>query len=376
MSDIALYYPNLSFSNEAWLKAAALYWPKIARLDLTWMLDDLEEANELELDDFFVRVQVSEEVKEQLAEGFSDLLGINSGEIARRYGLTYLFPEAPRSHGFVQLTPEEEAKLTLVHVGKLEVDLLGELVEQGLTQGSRYFAPADGAVDTVVMHPRFALAYSSALAGCIATENNLVPVTDKSGLHSSIDGMGVAAAGEMLLKDEWGSRVRSDAELAEAIASIAVEAVIPANLVDIPMSKIAEIRRALGEELIAFRCYVQTLADNLSELATVGDPSVFESHLRQIVAKEVEPKVQSLERAMRGMRIDTARRVIGAKESYIGPSATSGIGWLSHAPASVVGAVSCLMLTVTYVHELRAGRTEAREQSPVAYLLDLQRRLA
>lgn len=32
MSDIALYHPHFHFEDEGWLKAAALYWPKIARI--------------------------------------------------------------------------------------------------------------------------------------------------------------------------------------------------------------------------------------------------------------------------------------------------------------------------------------------------------
>ncbi|MFB7248040.1 DUF6236 family protein [Streptomyces populi] len=378
MNDIALYYPNLSFQNTTWLKAAALYWPQIARLDLTWMIEDSPQATPLKDDDFLIDVSVSQDSIADMAESFSRLIELHEGRFVEQYGLSRRYPDiAINAAGQPTLSAEQEARLTLLHVGKFEPALLAKFIELGITQEAVHFNAARGTDFVYAMDPRLAQIYSCALAGRIAHEKHLIPVTDDPEIHSALTDFNLLSLDRSLVGGESGS-VRTDEEMTGLLATLSIDAVLPETLVDIPMRKIVEVRQELGGELYSYRTYIKELAGQLTEFAQIQDRSVLEAHINHLIASEVQPKVEALERELKALKIQPVRKILSVKkEELTAPAIFGGAAhFAAGLPASLSFAVGLATFAISKVRESTSAAREAKEKSPVSYLLGLNRRLA
>ena len=82
-----LYYPYFHIRDDRWLKAAALYWPKIVRIvPDSYETQDSDTAKAL-ADDFIVKMPPGGSV-EAIAPLFTDLIANHASELRERYSAT------------------------------------------------------------------------------------------------------------------------------------------------------------------------------------------------------------------------------------------------------------------------------------------------
>ena len=371
MSAIGLHYPGLTFQDETWLKAALLYWPKMARIDLAWIHEDCEAARRIRGElDFFLDIGLSERAREELGESLSQLLDAEEEALVSRYDLSRLFPDARvHPHYGVRLDSAQRARLRWVHPDKMQYELWQRLMERGL-------AAEGGPGNTIGMHPRLANTYLCALAGIVAAHNQLEPVTDEPDIHGALTSWDPAALRAALLSPPAlpGAHQRHEGTAEQVFATLAIETVLAGDLRHVPLEQVIAARRALGEELVAFREFVRSLSGEISQLATVEDPRAREAHLRHVVDTQVQPRVRELEKGMRLLKLEPVRAVLSWKDVPV-PAVVAGLAALGGVPAPVTVAATGAVLTIaTVVNTWRRGR-QMRAESPVGYLLDLKNRL-
>jgi hypothetical protein len=157
---------------------------------------------------------------------------------------------------------------------------------------------------------------------------------------------------------------------------LALDAVIkPTRLADLPVQKLITFRQRYAAELVAFRQHVAALGPELRAVAQVENVQVAHAHLQAIYDKHTRPQLDELRRALRGVGVESVTGTLDLKVdlgaaagTLIGAAAAAG-GQLTVASAAVVVAV------LPYVVQ-RAGKArQVRRDSPVAYLLAVDRKL-
>jgi hypothetical protein len=93
----------------------------------------------------------------------------------------------------------------------------------------------------------------------------------------------------------------------QAFATLAIETVLAADLSSVPVEQVITARKALGDELTAFREFVRSLSGELSELSGVEDPRLLRAHLQQVVDTQVQPRLRELEKGMRLLKLEPVR---------------------------------------------------------------------
>ncbi|HWD01517.1 MAG TPA: DUF6236 family protein, partial [Amycolatopsis sp.] len=194
---IALYYPYIHVRDDTWLKYAALYWPKLARLrpegyptldspvsralreEAGWLLDVTPPPwAALRIGNQFLKLiaEHSHELRARFGVDRSphDEYVLNLGALRRRPRRSVepssVGPDAPPWHAYV-------------HSTKLSTTLLDAAVDAGLATTLQ----GRGGV-WAGMHPELASVYTCALVEHIAAENHLHPITDQELPHSAASG--------------------------------------------------------------------------------------------------------------------------------------------------------------------------------------------
>lgn len=275
MRDIALYYPYIHVRDDAWLKAAALYWPKIARIVPDgYPVADSEIARKLSGElDFILGINPGPYAHSLRAE-FSDFIKENRAALQKRYYLPHspipgqpyeswkeaaetisksLFEKEPgRNTDFGtdfgafedcfpvsslpllpfitaiarlqqhQPVPQSRAGSGLAWLrmdGANTRDLRDQLFRTGLGR------PAGA--EWVVVAPDLAALYIAALAERVATANDLAVVTDNPDVHGILSGWDVRTTAQALIgRRRNPSEPANDTDQVSAMyAAVAIQAV-------------------------------------------------------------------------------------------------------------------------------------------------------
>lgn len=381
MSELALYYPHLWMRDEAWLKAALLYWPQLARMvprteqragahlpppgggpshaDLVDRLRDEELLVELDMD----------EAGEDVAEEFLALIDRRGNDLEHLYGIERLrFYYGDRRTR--QVSPDDPDRIEWVLDRKLRWHLTEDLESAGL---------ALRGPQGVGMHPRLAGAYLCAVADRLATSRGIRAVTDEPGLHAALSGRTSDTLAQVLLNDPDTALADRPGIPAEEVGRLftvmAFTVVLPGGLDDVPLEKIIEARRDLGPELHAYRRHLDTFAERFAELSVSGDPLVLREHLEVMVRADIEPKVEELAHRLRLLGLRPVRKVLGMKTlapeaAMAAVSASSGLPTLVSASGDVA---ACLVGAAV---DARQQGHETGAASPTTYLVGLRDRLS
>lgn len=368
-SSFALYYPWLQFRDDNWLKLALLSWDNIARIRPRAVRDgDSELVRQLRAEaGLIVDITPTADDREAVAKAFYDielralvdpddprwwdLLVRPPGDVdPDRSELVWIFGGSPRGR--------DEGKTTFA--------LRRQLVQLGL-------AIDDPHDDTQLgLRPKMASIYLAALADVVAQHNQLVPVTDDLRTHSAagaVDNLASLLGGDL-------NPGRTITEGQHAYLHLAVRAVLqPDQLADVPPTTLIAFRQRYAAELTAFREHVATLAPELDKVAQVENLEVAQAHLQALYDTKTRPQLDELRKALRGMGVESSAGVVGVKVD-MGPAAGTVLGSLA-APGGPV-AIGSAALAVTVLPYLSSRYTAYRtlkRQSPVAYLLALDRHL-
>jgi hypothetical protein len=371
---MGLYYPYIHFKDEQWLRIAALYWARMARIvPDDYPLRDSEDVRRLAGELGFVKnLAPSERVKGEVGKEFADLVRKKGEALVARYGVHLRDQWPPDPYSMQVAGPVgPEASLGWIHVDKVDFQLRNALIDSGLGLNNRGGDPM-----WVGVHPRLAAVYMSALAEGLGRANLLSPVTDESLSHLAVGGWPLPRLAQALLDQRLTDAAPGVDQLADALAVLAIGYVVPRNLSNIPVTKIVQLRREHAAELDAFRTHVANLAVDLGQLAKVEDPALLTEHLRVVYETKLAPAKRELERGLRSAGVDTAMGAMNVQLAApaLLTSTAALAGATVHPLVALGGALVVGAIPVLRKH--RAARKGQTEETPVAYLMHVERGLA
>jgi hypothetical protein len=257
-----------------------------------------------------------------------------------------------------------------VHVQKMTQELRTELVERGLGMLIEHGT-------WLLVHPALSAAYTLALIDRVADANRIAVVTDQSALHE-LRGAGAGEEWSRTLLESSGqpegSRARQRDEVVALYAAIAIKAVIPDNIENIPVGKIIKARTTLAVEFDIFREHLNTLAEEFTELAQVENLSILQAQLQMLVDRDLRRPTATLERSLRQLGLEPAHAILGLKTlelPAIAAAATSAVG----VPIAVSQAGLATARLIASSIQTHSKRRDARQSSPVGYLLGLKQQI-
>jgi hypothetical protein len=386
MDRFALYYPYIHVRNDDWLKYAALYWPKMARIRPPgYPLQDSPAAQELHAAGWLLDFEPPTWAAVEVAEPFLELLHEHGAALRDRFGLNRIetwglpvadagFGNAGRfSAGWEESDEDDPTWLNprfgYVHASRISGHLLDSAVDQGLA----LIGPGRGGI-WVAMHPQLATVYMLALAERIAAENCLHPITDQTLPHAAMSGWTVVRLAAALLDDLPAEASAARPALEEAFAFLAFATVIPADLRNVPIEKILDIRVEFGSELDGFREFAADQVRRFGAIEDVRDARLYQEYLHTEVDREVRARLNDLDDRMRNAGLETARALANVRSVALPPLAALAADAVGVTPALTVPAVvaGCI---VGAPLQWRRKRREIAQESPVGYLFQLKRAL-
>ncbi|WP_447035121.1 DUF6236 family protein [Streptomyces sp. DSM 118878] len=402
MQRIGLYHPYFHFRDEEWMKAAALYWPRMARVvpaGFTPGDSGIALALKDELD-FLVDVDpaaaagvVSPVFQQLLRDHSRRLEDLYGGQLANRGVVQPGSLPMMREDAYdLLLHPcrrisgsDPGPELVALHENEVTSDLIRSLValelgEVGVTStqasASRDTDRRQGAADRwVLVDPRIAWSYKCLLTDELARRTGFVPTTDQAAAHSGSGSWDAEQLAAVLLGDtppSGGSQSSAtpDGQMVSAVGPLAVKCVLPGGLRSIPIEKIIQLRTRHAAEFDAFTDAVAATASELRDtLASIEDQTALQEYLRLAARQRFETPLAELQGAMKGLKIATGYSVIGYKIE-LGTATAASLGGL--AVGSSLLTAGALAFGVASVRRANAESRDAHlRNSGAAFLLRL-----
>ncbi|MFA3842585.1 DUF6236 family protein [Streptomyces aureus] len=365
--DLAIYH--LHVQDDAWLKAAALYWPNIGRIvPRDYPIQESRTAEILN-GELGLMVNVS-------PDWHGDEIGLEFLEFVERrlYDLRARFPVPPRT---VRDAPFHRVPGTPARhlVEWVDLDNKGILVAEDTLVEAGLAVPAydEHGRRWLGMHPGLAAVYLTALAQRVADDNQAQLVTDQPDNLSDWQGWTTEAiAGELLDGPTSGALRRHSAdEVAAMYAVLAVQTVVPASLENVPVKKIVAARRTLHAEFDAFRAHLESLTDEFTRLAETDDPGILAARLEILANRHVRLPLADLRRGLRSVGLQPVQATMGIKSIKLPVLPAAAVAALAIPDtAAQAGLLGALILSSAV-----QARTTARQLRSTAagYLLGLHR---
>lgn len=377
MPSFALYYPWMRFGDDNWLKLALLTWDNIARIrprEAKAGESDLVRQLRAEAD-LIVDITPTVTDRDAVASAFHDH-DVHLGRLVdpadlRWADLVVRPPETdvrPGEPELVWIYGGTSRDMGGAGAGKVAYFFREELVELGLAINDR-----DGRDSPWLgMRPKMASIYLAVLADTVARHNQLVPVTDDLRAHTAAGATDNLA--EMLGGELGPGRTIDSGE--HAYLHLAVSAVIqPDQLDSLPAAKLVAFRQRYAAELSAFRQHVSGLGPELKKVAEVENLTVAQAHLKSLYDTKTRPQLDELHKALRGMGIESSAGVLGVKVD-LGAAAGTVLGSVVAASGQpAVGGAAIAVTVLPYLASRYAAAHALERQSPVAYLLAVDRQL-
>ncbi len=399
MREIGLYYPYFHVRNDAWLKAAALYWPALARLAPSgYPIRDSETARVLREElGFLVEVDPLPRAREVAAE-FGELVRREGDALRQRFGLPstldpdptpYTVPEAHQSRliwtlsealgpegrhaNRSRLVHDRDPALAWIHREQLPEPVWQLLVESGLAVTGQ---EPRNSPEWIGMHPVLVSVYTAALVDRIAQVNDMYAVTDQTDVHGMLNGWTVDTLAHVLLDDADAGREvpsRDIDEIAVLFAVVAIQTVVPANLADVPVDRIVKARKALAEEFHAFRDHLDSLSEQFEGLRSIEDPRVLQARLKLLVDRSLRAPMADLEKGLRQLGLEPARAVLSMKSLDLPPVAAAAATAAGLPPVVGQAGMVAAQLLSSGLSAHRSAQNQRR--GAAGYLLGLRKQL-
>jgi hypothetical protein len=372
---MGLYYPFIHFKDDHWLKLVALYWPKLARIvPSDYPTEDQETVKRLAGELQFVIDVNPEPSVGGVGESFAKLLAEHSAGLQERYGISKRldWPPDPVTKAYAPARAKEEPSLAYVYAAEMHSDLLEALKQTGLV------LPAASEPSWIGMHPRLADVYMSALTDHLAEANQdwLCPVTDKTLDHVAVSGWDMPHLGQALLgKQMMSAPPVEGADLSKSLGMLAIEAVVPKDLDQVPIDRIINVRKNHGEEFDAFRTHIDELAAGLASVNNIQNPEVAQAILQQEYETKLGPELDHLRSVLSSSKLDTARAVLNVQTALptLVASAAALAGITIHPAIAFGGGAAFGILPMLGAYRQRTN--ELTSGSPVAYLLRVEKEM-
>lgn len=366
-----LYYPFIHFRDEGWLKTAALYWPSMARIVPSgYNTRDSRTVRTLidELD--FVIDLPPQHATQDVDLLFIDFLRYHRDDVQQALARFDTGEMVPRG------ADDDFRGVAYIHNDKVSPMLRSALHDVGA--GASAARPKHDGPDRgswVAMDARLAAVYMAVLASTLAQRNGLCPTTDQVAMHPvtggwSIERIASAVFGSPLSRPVMRPHAIQDAE--STVAFLALDLVVPENIAKVPASRIVDIRRRCNSELLAFQEAVASVASSLASVV-VDDAAIRESYLHDVVRDHFETPKAELERALRGLKLTSARALLSTKLELPALAGTAAAATTTAVHPLVAATAGAAVGLVNVAADMRAKRRETRRtNAAVSYLLSIE----
>jgi hypothetical protein len=360
-ANVALYQPYIHIRDETWLKAAALYWPKIARIvppgyskrdsDNVKMLDDALQL--------FHDVSPEPASVTKVGTEFGQLIHDHAAKLRAQCDIRLLNPRyvAHDRGSFV------DGQAAYVYASKVADELIQHLEDESLGLRGRGHA-------WIGMHPELARVYMCALAAELSARYGLHPVTDQAipfvaeGTWSC-ERIAAVILGEPALTNE------AQPDVYQRVLVASVQLVLPANLAAIPMRRIIEVRQRSFHLYKQFRDDVSEHVARLGAAVTSDGGHLFlDADLRAEAELTVGGNLAKLDRELRSIGLDTVTSLVSVKTELAELPAVGA--HLAHLPMVVQAGTAVAAGVAVVGRDTARRRQNAIELSPAGYLHELR----
>ncbi|MFE4211087.1 DUF6236 family protein [Streptomyces goshikiensis] len=367
--ETGLYYPYVHLRDESWAKAAALYWRNLARVvPPGFPVRDRQVVRELNQGSGFLVDTDPRRAVEVVAPAFVAAVQDNAEALHARFALR---SRAFRASLSAAPTPAPRGvALTGLYPEEVPAELEAALEEADL--GCYRHREARGQNGTwVAVDPGLAWVYKCAITEELARQTGFTPVTDQLDAYTAVG--------------EWTAERISDAllgrvtppvgrETAQAtLAMMAVRCVLPADLPNVPAEKIVRLRTQYADEFAVFAAAVEAATTAVvGATQEVTDRVAFELHLQGVFDRHLAQPLESLNKAIKGLKMDTIYTTLTIKPeaSVLG----AGLGWLLGGTTAAVG--TGIAFTALATRQAAARERDAlMRSSPAGYLLRVEKEL-
>ena len=382
-ASLGLYYPYLHFKSQAWLKVAALYWGRMARIvPHKYSLADPYDVLQLAKEDVgFVRNLDPEDSPDRVGRDLVSEVMADTTGFQRRYGLAgreswYEVSSSMRPPPYGG-PPGSDPRLGYVYVEKMSPKICDVLVTSNLAEVDPYQP------EWIGMHPQLASVYMFKLAEEMARRDGLTPVTDRARDHVGVSGWTMHR-----LANERGGDVtspaglRSDTELEAAMVSVALRSVLPQDVEHVPIESIIRVRKEFEPSRIEFQRRLREIVANMSSERTVESAEALAWHLEERYKRELKPALDELDRRLRAVGIRTVAGALSTqvKKPKMIEGALAAMGLSSYVAASpeatLAFGVGAVAVSVSRVFiEQREETRQLLQATPEAYLLHVKENL-
>jgi hypothetical protein len=367
----ALYYPYIHFKDDRWLKLAALYWDKVARIvPDSYVTDDSDTVKALAP---CIMTIAPYWTPNDFARVFVEFINRYAPQLQAQYALIlkHGWPLVPKQDQPPQAggPSGSDPRLSYIYYEKLDEGVYAALCSSGLAAPDAPYAPWVG------MHPRLASVYMTAMAEQIAAHNGLRPLTDEARDHVALSSLSTERLAQVLLGDvKLVDSQATSTEIESTLVSVAFQAIVPANLSDLDPERILEFRERYPEERAAFQTAAADLLGRRDWLSMIEDPRRLEQRLHDEYEKEWDLKLRNLREKLKDVGIDAALGCFNVKAVL--PAGISG-ALAGVALNSVSAGVAGFALgVVPMLRDKRKQALGALRESPVSYLYRMEQDLA
>ncbi|MEV6098414.1 DUF6236 family protein [Nocardia sp. NPDC051981] len=367
----------MRFRNENWLKLAILTWDSVGRIQPRLTMDvDSDLVLQLQSEtDFLFGVEPSRRELVAIADVFREIVELGGEDLRERFAWQQAIEETAGGRAVPGLRGSYPG-LVWVHAGQSGPKMARTLLSSFEAADLAVIVDEDDAV-YVGLHPALARIYLTALADVVSQHRALAPATDDVDAHSAVGTLDRLY--ELLLDEDVAVPAIGDVE--GAYVHLAVEASIrPDHLEGVPLDTLISFRDRYRGELAAFRTHVASLSAELGTIAAIADPVIAEKHLQSVYNANTKPQLDELRRALRALGVESSIGLLGLKVdiseaaagTLLGAGAT--LGAATGHPVAVAGGVA--LGVGSYVADRRKARRTLHRESPVSYLLAVDKELS
>lgn len=365
-----LYYPYFHVRDDRWLKAAALYWPRIVRIvPEDYATRDSETVRVLSSELGFIESIPPGKSVDAVAPRFLELLADHTDLLRSRLGVG---PEDVRSflaHGTAMGRPgRETSRVGALHSSQVSPDLLDALVDAGLAHPGRLSLSYEVDRSWVVMDESLVSLYTSVLSEHFASTNQLQLTTDQPDAYAITNQWSATHMAAALLKIRAPVATTAEPELVQRLAFLALALVVPAELDRLPVRKVVELRERHGKEFLEFGQAVDQAADELAHLAGMNDEQMLQRYLEDEVNSRFRLPLEELRGRLQEMRLGTAVMAVNVKTELPTTLALAGGAWLAE-HSLVAGTTAAALGLLSIRRDARQQKEEALQTAgPASFL--------
>ncbi|MEV5506537.1 DUF6236 family protein [Streptomyces orinoci] len=333
MDDLALYYPFAHIQNDAWLKAAALYWTRIGRIrpgagETDFPRRDSAVARAL-TDATNLIVDLSTDGAGFHAAGaFADRFLSESEQVMQ---LRQRYPCPPQDIELVDPVPlpgsaaarEDVEWIFAAHESAIEYSKVPPGLVEGLVGAGLGVLRARDGWHWLGVHPDLARLYLTWLAHVIADEYGLRLVTDQLPNPES-----PTAWTTHTVVDDVLPPIKPSARA--LYAAVALNTVVPGNLEQVPVERIIKARQELAPQFAAFRAHLDDLGGVFADCDGTGNLQILRARVEQLAHDKILQDVADLERGLRQLKLEPVKATMRLKSFELPAVAAAAASALPH----------------------------------------------